>query len=65
MVGLSWETTLSKDFCLPSEKGSTLKGNNLPPRGVNYLPFRVVKCIQGLMSEGYHMWFMIRNGATL
>ena len=28
--------TLSKLFCLFSEKGSTLKGKNLLPMGVNY-----------------------------
>ena len=34
VVGLG-ETALSKSFCLPSEKGSTLKGKNLLPMGVN------------------------------
>ena len=29
------EITVSKVFCLPSEKGSTLKGKNLLPVGAN------------------------------
>ena len=29
--------TLSKSFCFPSEKGSTLKGKNLLPLGANSL----------------------------
>ena len=32
---LSGKTTLSRWFCLPSEKGSTLKGKNLLPMGAN------------------------------
>ena len=35
MDTLSGEVTLSKVFCLPSEKGSTLKGKNLLPVGAN------------------------------
>ena len=44
---LSGEATLSKWFCLPSEKGSTLKGENL-------LPFRVDP-----YSEGY--WHSVKQ----
>ena len=35
MDTLSGEATLGKLFCLPSEKGSILKGNNLLPLGAN------------------------------
>ena len=35
------ETTLAKLFLLPSEKGSSLKGKNLLPRGANSFIFRV------------------------
>ena len=37
---LSGNATLPKLFCLPSEKGSTLKGKNLLP-GKLFFPFRV------------------------
>ena len=45
MDTLSGEATLSKLFCLPSGKGSSLKGKNLLPGGANsflleYTPFR-------------------------
>ena len=45
MDTLSGVATLSKLFCLPSEKGSTLKGKNLLPLGANsflleYTPFQ-------------------------
>ena len=33
--------TLSDLFCPPSEKGSTLKGKNLLPKGSKFFPFRV------------------------
>ena len=32
---LPWELTLSESFCLPSEKGSTIKGKNLLPMGAD------------------------------
>ena len=36
MVTLSGEIILSRLLCLPSEKGFSLKGNNLLPLGANY-----------------------------
>ena len=47
MNTLSGETTLSKLFCLPSEKGSTLKGKNLLPIGSKFFPFRVDPFLEG------------------
>ena len=35
MDTFSEEATPSKLFCIPSEKGSTLKGKNLLPMGAN------------------------------
>ena len=35
MKTLSVEVTLSQMFWFPSEKGSTLKGKNLLPKGAN------------------------------
>ena len=35
MYTLSGETTESKLICFPSEKGSSVKGNNLFPVGTN------------------------------
>ena len=41
------EATMSKLFCFPSEKGSTLKEKNLLPMGSKFFPIRV-----DLFSEG-------------
>ena len=41
---------MSKLFCLPSEKGSVLKGKNLLPWGSKFLPFRTDP-----FSEGHGM----------
>ena len=38
MDTFSEEATLSKLFCLPSEKGSILTGKNLLPVGANSFP---------------------------
>ena len=38
---MSGEITLSKLFCHPSEKESTLKGKQMSPLGSNFFPIRV------------------------
>ena len=54
---LSGEVTLSKWFCLPSEKVSTLKGKNLlpiefAPMGSKFFPFRVDSFSEGNWCAG-------------
>ena len=52
-------------FCLPSEKGSTLKGKNLLPVGANF-PFRVDPFLEGTCyvskQSGSHKGCLEKNG---
>ena len=51
MDTLSWETTLSKFFWLPSEKGSTLKGKSLLPMGANSFLLEQIHLQKGLVEQ--------------
>ena len=51
MDTLSWETTLSKFFWLPSEKGSTPKGKNLLPMGANSFLLEQIHLQKGLVEQ--------------
>ena len=66
MDTIFWETTLSKCFCLPCEKGSTLKEKS------KFFPFTIDSfrenlfpegdCSAGKQTENYKSWHFCKNG---
>ena len=63
----SWEVTLVKLFCAPSEKRSTLKGKNLLPRGANsfllgYAPFQKGVGVPERKQEITKVVSLLKNG---